>query len=1632
MRRGLIIGGSILAGLALVAVAVFWFFSRSETAHRLVLERVVPTVEEAIGAKIKLDSVAGTFTGALVWRGVKMAWPDFELEIEEATLRLDFLALKDRHFHVTRLKAVNPRGVVIPLPPPKPKPAPAPATQPPGQPPATSPAGSTQPPKAASAGKPQPTEPPRPKKPDREGRWRLSLEGISISGGRMEGLGQEIDLPGLGTLHDLTGTGQLHLDKGWRALAVLKGAGDYEGRAFKMDLDGSLDRTELDFAKLNLLFGPGERSRLNLAGRFETESASGQTRFESDLEPADLPDSLGLGRLAGRLKLKGQTQGGAESLDFQAQGKWAEAQIEGQGRFQPPTRHLEVKGRFKDLNPAGLSGLAGQDLPAGRTEARYDVKGRLPDDLKMDFDFGPSRLDKLLRFESAKGQALWNGENLSGQAKVSQGQGRGLSVAGLDVTGHVGARDARLKVVFQEGSYADASAQSGRFRIERRQDLLHLADLVLEGPSGRLAGWAEASLAGERLVAGRSELEMDRYHPPVQLILDLMGLSLPLIDLSSLRLSGPLKAHWPGQAARISSPDLKLESDWGRIASAGRLDLDARGVISDYNAVLDLTRFKIPGWLAAFLPQDVLQAILSGRVRITPRSPGARLESEKLTAEGPFGRVAATGRLDLGPAGAISDYDLSLDLAGFQVPASLWPLLPPGAGRIEELRQTKADGRLGFKGQGLAARISLADLKLNGPFGRIGASGWLALDDRGGLKDYQTGLDLAGFQVPASLWPLLPPGIGRIEELRQARTDGRLDFKGQGLAARISLANLKLNGPFGRIDASGWLDLSGQAGLGGYEADLNLARLKVPGSLRLFLPREMRSAALDGRLSLRGRGLEAKYSLDLGGSTVLGGRIEKLTASGAAGPRAIGLDRLDLAFEGLEARLNGSLWPELGLEAEVSGRVLSRFLERLPSVPALEARGYSFKGTVRGRPAAPAVKGKLLGQGIRFRDLRAAGLDLEVDLPGLPRPAGKVAGSLNGLLAGQLPAFDLKLSASGQPEEASGRLQASGAPAQAETDFSFQRTAGGDFRIVLSGLDLALNLPSGQEAWKAAAPLELAFGPEGLARLNLALAGPGSQKLELSADLAGGRFQGRGQVTRLDLAAWAFLWPEAPVKGGRLDAAVKLSGRPDQPDLSLSGRVASLSLVNQKLDDLDLKAEYRSGRLESNIEIGLAGRRVGHLEATLPLELSLRPWRARVGADDLRAHLVLAGLPASALQPLAGGVERIRGAIKADLTLGPRSEGWIEAQDLGLILSATGQAFDQGQARLTLGQDRLNLEKLRLRTGGDWVDARGFMGLKEGHPFELEMWLDSTDLELGPYGSARIAAHLNLSQTLAQPKVRGWVKIKQLDFKVARTGPEESAEIVVTDRPAPPPLQAPAILDRADLDVALQFVRPGWVEGEGIRAQLKGAVKIAKTSRQPLKLTGRFDIEQGIYSRFGRRFILESGSLVFAGRNPPRPDVEIKAVTRVSSADINLFVSGPLTKPELSLTSQPPMSQEDILAQLLFGRPASGLSQSQSGEIEDQAVSVLGAPASELMKGVLSEKLAPDTLSFSQSTDGGVSVRTGKQILPDLYLSYEAFSEATKPNEFYIEYRLSPHFSIQSNLGDEKTAGVDVFFNYDF
>jgi translocation and assembly module TamB len=124
-----------------------------------------------------------------------------------------------------------------------------------------------------------------------------------------------------------------------------------------------------------------------------------------------------------------------------------------------------------------------------------------------------------------------------------------------------------------------------------------------------------------------------------------------------------------------------------------------------------------------------------------------------------------------------------------------------------------------------------------------------------------------------------------------------------------------------------------------------------------------------------------------------------------------------------------------------------------------------------------------------------------------------------------------------------------------------------------------------------------------------------------------------------------------------------------------------------------------------------------------------------------------------------------------------------------------------------------------------------------------------------------------------------------------------------------------------------------------------GTVRVRKSPGEALDVVGDMEVIRGSYTFQGRRFEVQRGSQVrFRGGNPVDPALDVAAERDVSGIAATVHVRGSAKRPELALSSEPPLDEAEIMSLIVFGQPLGDLGSSQRTALAEQ-VGVMAAGA---------------------------------------------------------------------------------------
>ncbi len=918
----------------------------------------------------------------------------------------------------------------------------------------------------------------------------------------------------------------------------------------------------------------------------------------------------------------------------------------------------------------------------------------------------------------------------------------------------------------------------------------------------------------------------------------------------------------------------------------------------------------------------------------------------------------------------------------------------------------------------------------------------------------------------------LPDGLG---ELLGPQVDlaGGFSYGPEGL----SLAGASLLAAQVALDLDGAIAASGDLSLTWHVTVEDLAAalrpLAVPAAGRFSASGSLAgdpSSELAVEADLRGEGLSLE-------GTEIGTLTGTIALSGlpAAPVGTVSLSAPDSAYGPLslqaeaEADEQGgyrvsplalSLGTEVALSGELQGTaaglpLVGRLSGDLKAGPLLQALGVPLQGTgtLSVELTAPegrqdAVVGLTLGRG-SVADLAYGSLQLKASLRDL-----LAAPALEATL--EVAALDL----------GDGRLDRVSARANGTLDaLEFSLQAAGDLNGP-SDIALAGRLIDGGAA------IELSRLDGKLAGLPLTLAG--SSRIGLgdpitvsptAIQVAGGRVtlegsRGAGlslkvRAEGVDLAAFdPFL--EGMTPSGRADLTLDLGGSSGKAAGTLDLRLTDFALRREGLTlgpDVDLVARLQLSPQQATLEASLSGDFGEDLmiEASYPVSIALASLSPVVAKGrPLSGSVRWQGRASGLVDYLPLDNQQLDGDLELDLRLAgtpavPEVAGKVVLSDGSYENLVTGTTIvDLGMTVVGNGS-RLTIEQAGGRDGiGGQLSLSGGVDLAAPEAASIKLSLENFQVLGRDDLLATMDGNLEFAPVDGTPTLKGQLTGEQividigadlppnlptLDVVVLRDGEqvgfigdEPQGELTPEEAEAAAPFLVV-------LDISVDLPRRVFVRGSGLDSEWGGTLSVTGTSAAPV-IRGQLVPQRGQYELLGNAFVLDGGSITFDGGRSIDPILDLRAVNDTGEIKAIASIGGRASKPEISLSSVPPLPEDEVLARVLFKRGTGKLSAFEAVQLAEALAILSGVSTERPMVDRLRDKLGLDVLRLGGGTDDDIASATaGEYIGEDVFVG---ITQGTTPGSTAatVEIELTPDIIVQGKAGQESSVGIRWQWDY--
>ncbi len=240
---------------------------------------------------------------------------------------------------------------------------------------------------------------------------------------------------------------------------------------------------------------------------------------------------------------------------------------------------------------------------------------------------------------------------------------------------------------------------------------------------------------------------------------------------------------------------------------------------------------------------------------------------------------------------------------------------------------------------------------------------------------------------------------------------------------------------------------------------------------------------------------------------------------------------------------------------------------------------------------------------------------------------------------------------------------------------------------------------------------------------------------------------------------------------------------------------------------------------------------------------------------------------------------------------------------------------------------------------------------------------------------------LKLKLSLDHEKIYVFGNIKLLEshvnYELMGSGLSEDSDIIIIQEQMEKEQSA---LNNIKTYITIENEVPLNYHTKDIDIDLINEITLVKEYNQDFRLLGLSRVVGGYFEQEEKKFYLANSEIYFYG-DPKKPILDIVANYQKERYDIHIYISGSSDDPIINFSSDPYLSQRDILSLILFDTSAS-----DSGSGTAIYAMLGGTFAKELMKSL---GVNVDHLLLGEGIDETLSVEVGQKVSENITVIYQ-------------------------------------------
>lgn len=520
---------------------------------------------------------------------------------------------------------------------------------------------------------------------------------------------------------------------------------------------------------------------------------------------------------------------------------------------------------------------------------------------------------------------------------------------------------------------------------------------------------------------------------------------------------------------------------------------------------------------------------------------------------------------------------------------------------------------------------------------------------------------------------------------------------------------------------------------------------------------------------------------------------------------------------------------------------------------------------------------------------------------------------------------------------------------------------------------------------------------------------------------------------------------------GTLDGDVTLEGNLSSPVIRAAISIDGVRMPSEAAENLaplsaHVNAALTAEGLETKVQAEM--KDVLRLESriALPVKLSIQPATVEFPENDglsgtvafdvyLEKLIGALGLTEHYLDGKLSGAFTLAGGVRT-----PDLRGKAEMRGAAYENTRTGTRLQNLNVTLEAEGDKLRLTECTADMGGrENMSADGEVRLlyEEQFPFKGAVRFSDARFADLDYLNGRVSGAVNAEGTLKDMLVKGDIKVTPVEVSIPEELPVKeppvldvteirNGQVVQTERK-----DEPGFADRVRLDINCDIPGKVYARAPILDSEWGGKLHVGGTLAQ-MKIDGRVAVLRGYLDFLNRRFVLRDSALLFLDGSPEKPYLDMMAVVETSSLSAKLTLKGELDDVKIALSSEPVLPQDEILAQILFGRNLSRLSPVQAIQMARVAAmfnqGLAGVPF--FSGNIKLPGIDRFDLRTGERADE-TAVGMGKYFTDSVYVEVEQ-GTTTDSGKVSVEVEVTPQISVKGDADAKERSGVGLFWKKDY